>query len=100
MKYQMVRFAAELAEEVKQGLPRGGKIIGMLERLLAFMFVLAGKPEGVGFVIAAKSVFRIGALTNREDRDHAEYIMIGTLRSFTYALIIAFSTKWLIGHIR
>lgn len=100
LKFQMAWFAADLADKVKQGLPKGGKTIGMLERLLVFMFVLAGKPEGVGFVIAAKSVFRIGELTNRNDKDHAEYIMIGTLRSFTYALVVAFITKWLIGHIR
>ncbi len=99
LKYQMSEFAAELSEKVKQGLPKGGKTIGVLERLLVFMFVLAGKPEGIGFVIAAKSVFRIGELTNKQDKDHAEYIMIGTLRSFTYALAIAFITKWLIGHI-
>jgi len=99
LKYQMSEFAVELGEEVKQGLPKGGKTIGVLERLLVFMFVLAGKPEGVGFVIAAKSVFRIGELTNKQDKNHAEYIMIGTLRSFTYALAIAFITKWLFGHI-
>lgn len=99
LKYQMAEFAVELGEQVKQGLPKGGKTIGILERLLVFMFVLAGKPEGVGFVIAAKSVFRIGELTNKQDKDHAEYIMIGTLRSFTYALAIAFTTKWLIDHI-
>jgi hypothetical protein len=100
LKYQMAEFADKLADKVKQGLPRGGKAIGILERLLVFMFVFAGKPEGIGFVIAAKSVFRIGEFTNKNDRDHAEYIMIGTLRSFTYALAIAFTTKWLIGQIR
>jgi len=100
LKYQMARFAAELPDKVKQGLPKGGRTIGMLERLLAFMFVLSGKPEGVGFVVAAKSIFRIGDLTRRDDRNHAEYIMIGTLRSFAYALAVAFVTKWLIGNIR
>ncbi len=99
LKYQMAEFVVELGAQVKRGLPKGGKTIGILERLLVFMFVLAGKPEGVGFVIAAKSVFRIGELTNKQDKDHAEYIMIGTLRSFTYALAIAFITNWLIGHI-
>jgi len=100
LKYQMEEFAVELTDTVKQGLPKGGKTIGVLERLLVFMFVIAGKPEGVGFVLAAKTVFRIGQLTNRQEKDHAEYIMIGTLRSFTYALFVAFAIKWLIGHIR
>jgi hypothetical protein len=99
LKYQMSEFALTIAAQARKGLPKGGKTIGILERLLVFMFVLSGKPEGVGFVIAAKSVFRIGELTRKEDRDHAEYIMIGTLRSFTYALAIAFITKWLIGHV-
>lgn len=98
LKYQMSEFAARLGDHAKQGLPRGGKTIGILERLLVFMFVLAGKPEGVGFVIAAKSVFRIGELTKQQDREHAEYIMIGTLKSFTYSLAIAFIIKWLLGH--
>ena len=99
LRCQMAEFAARMPGREKQGLPKGGQTIGKLERLLVFMFVLAGKPEGIGFVIAAKSVFRIGELTNKGDRDHAEYIMIGTLRSFTYALVIAFMTQWLIGQI-
>lgn len=99
LKYQMAEFAVALSDQSRQGLPRGGKTIGLLERLLVFMFVLAGKPEAIGFVIAAKSVFRIGDLTHRADRDHAEYIMIGTLRSFAYALVIAFLTKWLMNQV-
>ncbi len=100
LQYQMARFAEGLKEKVKQGLPKGGETIGMLERILVFIFVLAGKPEGVGFVVAAKSVFRIGELTGQQDKEHAEYIMIGTLRSFTYALIIAFITKWIIENLK
>lgn len=99
LKFQMADFAVLLDPSRRQGLPRGGKTIGMLERFLVFLFVLAGKPEGAGFVIAAKSVFRIGELTKKEDRDHAEYIMIGTLRSFTYALAAAFATGWLLDRL-
>ena len=100
LKHQMASFAAELSETAKQGLPKGGKVVGMLERLLVFTFVLGGKPEGAGFIVAAKSVFRIGQLTQKEDRDLAEYILIGTLRSIAYALVIAFSTRWLIANIQ
>ncbi len=64
LKYQMADFAVKLDTSVRQGLPKGGETIGILERILVFMFVLAGNPEGVGFVLAAKSVFRIGELTN------------------------------------
>ena len=97
LKYQMNNFTIRLSELLQDGLPKGGKVIGILERLLVFMFVLIGKPEGIGFVIAAKAVFRIGDLTNKEERNQAEYIMIGSLRSFTYAFIVAFIVKWLIN---
>ncbi|MBM9614504.1 DUF3307 domain-containing protein [Desulfobulbus rhabdoformis] len=99
LKMQMAQLASALPNISSRGLPRGGKTIGTLERLLVFLFVLAGRPEGIGFVVAAKSVFRIGDLTNRAERDQAEYIMIGTLRSFTYALVFAFTTQWLIRQV-
>lgn len=99
MKLQMVFFSPAATGSGDDGLPRGGRIIGMLERMLIFIFVLAGKPEGAGFLIAAKSVFRIGDLTHKEDRHRAEYIMIGTLFSFTYAIIIAYITQWFMGKI-
>ena len=98
LKLQMDEFALSLIHISPQGLPKGGKTIGILERLLVFLFVLVEKPEGIGFIVAAKSVFRISDLTNRTERDQAEYIMIGTLRSFTYALVLAFTTQWFLRH--
>lgn len=97
LEIQMAPLAREVPEDKRKGLKKGGRIIGLLERTLVISFVLAGKPEAVAFVVAAKSVFRIGALTGQDDRVHAEYIMIGTLRSFTYALIVAFILRWLLG---
>ena len=41
---------------------------------------------GVGFLVAAKSVFRFGELTNQQNRLEAEYITIGTLMSFSWGL--------------
>lgn len=99
LRFQMAGFAAQLPPGVREGLPLAGRTVGHLERLLVFVFVLAGHPEAVGFVVAAKSVFRIGDLTNRDEKNHAEYIMIGTLRSFAYALILAFATRWLVGNL-
>lgn len=99
LQFQMAPLAREVPHNRMNGLLLGGRIIGLLARTLVLTFVLAGKPEGVAFVVAAKSVFRIGDLTNREDRLHAEYIMIGTLRSFTYALITAYLMKWLLTRI-
>jgi len=73
----------------KRGLLEGGKMIGWLERLLIFVFVLTGQFAGVGFLIAAKSIFRFGELKDSENRKEAEYILIGTLASFLFALVVS-----------
>jgi hypothetical protein len=78
---------------IGQGLAKGGMVIGQLERGLIFLFVLIGQPGAVGFLIAAKSVFRFGELT--KSRKEAEYILIGTLMSFGWGLLAAWSTRWL-----
>jgi hypothetical protein len=41
---------------------------GYLERLFVFVFILTDHWEGVGFLIAAKSVFRFGDLKESKDR--------------------------------
>ena len=70
------------------GLSDAGSYIGMLERLLIFFFIIVGHWEGVGFLLAAKSIFRFSDLTRAEDRNLTEYILIGTLLSFGFAMII------------
>src|SRR3989338_5520432 len=44
------------------GLTGGGRVIGLLERGLIFAMILLGQPEGVGLLIAAKSILRFGAV--------------------------------------
>lgn len=80
-----------------RGLKKGGKLIGQLERAIIFLLVLAGHPEGVGFLIAAKSIFRFGEIKDIKQRQEAEYIIIGTFMSFGYGLLIAFLTKYLLN---
>jgi len=45
------------ADNQTESLINAGKYIGILERLLVFVFILVNHWEGVGFMIAAKSVF-------------------------------------------
>lgn len=77
------------------GLDNGGKTIGYLERGLIFALVIVGQPAGIGFLIAAKSVLRFGAV--QEDRSASEYVIIGTLASFGWALVTAYATQALIA---
>ncbi|RAV30381.1 DUF3307 domain-containing protein [Sinomicrobium soli] len=70
-------------------LQNAGKYIGILERLLVFVFIISDHWEGVGFLIAAKSIFRFSDLTRSKDRKLTEYILIGTLLSFGTAIATA-----------
>ncbi len=67
-------------------LPDAGMWIGIIERLLILTFVLVGVVEAVGFLLAAKSVFRFGDLKDDHDRKRTEYVLIGTLLSFGIAI--------------
>jgi len=87
MKVFMSKWVADVASQ--QSLKSAGSYIGLLERLLVFVFVINGRWEGVGFLLAAKSIFRFGDLSNAKDRKLTEYVLIGSLLSFTIAVIIS-----------
>ena len=70
-----------------QSLPNAGKWIGYIERVLILTFVLIGNVESVGFLLAAKSVFRFGELNKAKEIRTTEYVLIGTLASFTIAIL-------------
>jgi len=72
------------------GLPRGGLLIGQLERAMIFVLMLAGMAASIGFLIAAKSILRFGSVT--ENRAASEYVIIGTLASFGWAISITLLT--------
>ena len=74
-------------------LPKGGRLIGRLERAMILMLVLAGQPDGIGFLIAAKSLLRFNDLARDKDRRVSEYVIIGTLASFAWGLAAAFATQ-------
>lgn len=71
------------------GIKEAGKYIGMLERLFIFIFIITSFWEGVGFLLAAKSIFRFGDLKENKEIKLTEYILIGTLISFGMAIVIA-----------
>lgn len=81
----------DYAVEIPNSLPKAGKLIGQLERGVIFLLVIAGYPAGVGFLIAAKSILRFD-----KDPRASEYIIIGTLASFGWALLVSFATLSLI----
>jgi hypothetical protein len=64
--------------------------VGYLERVLILSFVVTGYVEGAGFLLAAKSVFRFGDLNKAKDIQTTEYVLVGTLMSFTIAVLTGF----------
>ena len=70
------------------GLVAGGELIGYLERLLILTFTLVGSYAAVGFVLAAKSIFRFGELNQSANRSMTEYVLIGSLLSVVITTLI------------
>jgi hypothetical protein len=91
-------WSHDIAEKENESLAEAGKYIGMLERLLVFAFVLLNALEAIGFLLAAKSIFRFGDLRESKERKLTEYILIGTLWSFGSAMAIGLLVKNLIGN--
>lgn len=73
------------------GLTSAGAWIGYLERCLAISFIFMGQFAGVGFLVAIKTIFRFGDLTKNRDMKLTEYMMLGTLLSFSIALFIGWN---------
>lgn len=92
-------FAASVSfyEGADRGLPDGGRMIGRLERLLIYLFVLIDAPTAIGFLVTAKSILRFGEIKDRESHRLAEYIIIGTLMSFGFATLSAYLVRLIFG---
>lgn len=76
-----------------QGMPNAGKWIGYIERVLILTFVITGNIEAVGFLLAAKSIFRFGDLNKAREIKITEYVLLGTLASFSIALLTGFAVN-------
>ncbi len=94
------RHADSLTQTAKQntdmvtghlGLESAGAWIGYIERFLTLSFVLMGQFTGIGFLVATKTIFRFGDLTNSKDMKLTEYMMLGTLLSFAIALAVGWA---------
>jgi hypothetical protein len=70
-----------------------GRIIGILERITFFVLVSLGQFSGIGFVLAGKAMARF---QNLDDRNFAEYFLVGTLLSLVIAGALALLTQRLL----
>jgi hypothetical protein len=91
--YAVRALMSGLPQPAPESLPKGGRLIGRLERAMILMLVIAGRADGIGFLIAAKSVLRFNELARDDDRRVSEYVIIGTLASFAWGLGAAFLAR-------
>jgi len=81
-------FTKKWESEIKvESLVDAGRWIGYLERILILTFILKGYYQAIGFLLAAKSIFRFGDLKGDNNIKLTEYVLIGTLASFVIAII-------------
>lgn len=96
MKTIFTKWNITKLTENNESLKDAGAYIGILERLLVFIFIITNHWEAVGFLITAKSVFRFGDLKESKHRKLTEYILIGTLISFGIAITVGLLFKLLV----
>lgn len=84
-------------EKPSTSLSEAGKWIGIFERLLVYTFVITNHFEGIGFLIAAKSILRFNDIKGEDARREAEYVLIGTLMSFSSSILVGLISRLLIN---
>ena len=78
-------------------LSEAGKWIGIFERILVYTFVITSHFEGIGFLIAAKSLLRFSDIKGENIRKEAEYVLIGTLMSFAASILTGLAVHLLLS---
>ncbi|MGB0176747.1 MAG: DUF3307 domain-containing protein [Owenweeksia sp.] len=92
----MQPWSSSIPMEKDHSLVNAGKYIGILERVFVYGFIITNHWSGIGFLLAAKSVFRFGDLRQSKDRKLTEYILIGSLLSFGIATAVAVLAEYLL----
>jgi hypothetical protein len=77
-------------------LKNAGTYIGWFERALLFAFIYGGQPEAAAVALAAKSFARFPSLSQHHE-GFAEYFLLGSLSSITFALAAAVGTRAALG---
>ncbi|MFI5086106.1 MAG: hypothetical protein ACHP7K_09265 [Actinomycetales bacterium] len=73
---------------------RGGRMIGVLERLAVALAILGGQPVAIAYIVAVKGLGRYAEL--KKTPAASERFIIGTLASMLWAAAVAAAAKWLL----
>ncbi|WP_313026210.1 DUF3307 domain-containing protein [Pseudomonas lopnurensis] len=78
-------------------LVNGGAFVGYLERGLILTLVLLAQWQAIGFLLTAKSILRFNELKGRNNRQRSEYVLLGTLLSFTLSIAVGLAIRLMLG---
>jgi hypothetical protein len=81
----------------ENSLENAGAMIGYLERILILSFVLLDQWGAIGFLLTAKSILRFNDLKGDGQRSMSEYVLLGTLLSFTVSIALGLTVLKLSG---
>ncbi len=80
----------------KNSLEAAGRYIGIFERILVLTFILTSNFAAIGFLIAAKSILRFSDKSESGARKQTEYVLIGTLMSFSFTILLGLLVYYLL----
>lgn len=76
-----------------EGIKHAGKTIGIFERIIVTLLVFLSAYNAISFVFIAKSLARFNLLRKR---GFAEYYLIGTFSSLSFAILVGVVTLKLV----
>lgn len=89
-----VELDKKIREEFGDQQIRGaGRIIGILERIFTITCIYLNELTAITIIFAAKSIIRF---ESARQRPFAEYYLIGTLSSITYATLVGLTVKTIV----
>jgi len=77
-------------------LRQAGRYIGVFERILILTLMLINQFAAIGFLIGAKSILRF--TETKGARKQTEYVLIGTLMSFSICILVGLCVQWVLTH--
>jgi hypothetical protein len=84
VSYLIQHATSGMNRAVQQNPQRGGKWIGIFERIIIITFVLLAQYPAIGFLITGKSIIRFA---NNDEHLRSEYVLVGTMMSYALAIL-------------
>lgn len=84
IKQLVAKYKSSNMENASDSQIKAGSLIGTLERMIILLLISVGQYSAIGLVLTAKSVARYNKIS--DDKEFAEYYLIGSLLSTLYAI--------------